>query len=68
MKPCRYGITEDGPGAFELVYLAEDAKGRWLLLRGARQQVEVRVTNSGMLRVGEVVKASTLRASGVVLV
>lgn len=54
-----YGVAFDGGTQF--ICLHSDPKmGRWFVIKGLRQEVTVRVTKSGLLRVGKTVKASPL--------
>lgn len=49
-------ITEYGFawGPAEVIRATSDPKhGVWLIVRGAKQQVQVRVTRSGLVRVGQ---------------
>lgn len=65
MIPQRHGIEEETSPPFELVYLFDDAKaGRTVLFRAAAQQIEIRVTPTGRLRVSCPRKAGSLRAKG----
>lgn len=64
MRPCKYGIQEDDPGAFDLINMCADKDGRWLLIRGKREQLQLRITPSGLIRVGTIAKAGKLRADG----
>ena len=64
MKLERYGVTfHDGT---QVVSLFETPDGGWVfLVRGKRQEVEMRATPSGLLRVGKVKKAGRVTAEGV---
>lgn len=65
MKFLRYGVMEEDPAGYEIVYIADDEKyGRWLLFRAAKQEIEIRVTRSGLLRVSQPRKAGKIRAEG----
>ena len=64
MTPERYGVTfHDGT---QIVSLYETPEAGWsFLVRGKRQEVEIRVTPYGFLRVGNVQKAGQITAKGV---
>lgn len=64
MKLLQYGVSEEGPGAYELVRLFSGTEGRWILIAGKRQEIEIRITPGGMLRVSKPRKRGPLRASG----
>lgn len=65
MKPEKYGVTFEDHG-IEIVSLSADQRwGWWFLVRGKRQEVEIRVTPSGLLRVGNVKPAGPIRSTGV---
>lgn len=59
----RYGIEfQDGT---QLVSLSSDDKhGWWFTVRGKRQEIEVRVTPSGLLRVSKPRKSGIVTADG----
>lgn len=63
MELKRYGVKfHDGT---EIVSLFKTPSGGWsFLVRAKRQEVEMRVTPSGLLRVGTVRKAGKLTAAG----
>lgn len=65
MTPNRYGVTfADGT---QIVSLHGDEKGGWwFLVRGKRQEIEMRVTPSGLVRVGKVRRSGRITADGVV--
>jgi hypothetical protein len=63
MTPERYGVTfADGT---QIVSLHGDEKGWWFIVRGKRQEVEMRATPSGLLRIGKVRKSGRITAQGV---
>lgn len=63
IRPEKHGVTLGDLA--DIVFLAGEPKlGQWLLFRGARQEVEIRITPSGQLRIGKVRRSGGWRATG----
>ena len=61
MEILKHGVFFDS--GLEIVSLCGDDKyGHWYLLKGKRDEVELRVTKSGLLRVGEIRRAGPITA------
>lgn len=59
MIPKRYGATFNEAGGFDVIRICGDEDlGGWWMLRTKRQQVELRVTKTGLIRLGPVQKAT----------
>jgi hypothetical protein len=39
-------------GNMQLVCIHTDERGRWFVVKGQRQQIDIRITPSGLVRVG----------------
>ena len=62
----RHGVSVVSEPPFDVVLLAGELSwGRSILIRGAKQQVEIRITPRGLLRVGKRQRSGGLRASGI---
>ena len=48
MKIGDYGVEI---GGMQLIYAHADERGQWFIVKGRRQQIDVRVTPSGLVRV-----------------
>lgn len=63
MEIHKYGVIFEG--GLEIASLWSDERhGHGYLIKGKRQEVEVRVTKSGLLRIGNVRKAGPITCKG----